>query len=253
MFNYQKILKSISELYQGILADKLVGIYVHGSIAFGCFNLEVSDIDFLVVVRKEPKQEEKENLIKTLLDLSDAAPAKGFEMSVVMLNACRDFTYPTPFVLHYSNAHFERCRENLREYCQTMKGLDKDLAAHFMVIRSVGIVLYGETVDHVFGDVRREYYLDSIKQDVIDADTKLHVNHSYYVLNQCRALAYITENRILSKEQGGLWALDKLPHHFTKLLHTALAAYRLNKDPEWDLVLLGEFYNYMKQRIFTKV
>ncbi|WP_161567304.1 hypothetical protein [Acidilutibacter cellobiosedens] len=36
--------------YQTILGDNLVGIYVHGSIAFGCFHEEKSDIDFIAVI-----------------------------------------------------------------------------------------------------------------------------------------------------------------------------------------------------------
>jgi streptomycin 3"-adenylyltransferase len=34
---------------QSILADRLIGMYVHGSLACGDFNPQRSDIDFLVV------------------------------------------------------------------------------------------------------------------------------------------------------------------------------------------------------------
>lgn len=44
--NELEILQKIKTSYQEILADKLVGIYVHGSIAFQCFNWKKSDIDF---------------------------------------------------------------------------------------------------------------------------------------------------------------------------------------------------------------
>ncbi|MBF0777492.1 nucleotidyltransferase domain-containing protein [Streptococcus cuniculi] len=33
------------------VGSNLVGIYVHGSLAYGCFSWEQSDIDFLVVVK----------------------------------------------------------------------------------------------------------------------------------------------------------------------------------------------------------
>ena len=49
---YQEILRKIATAYTKILQDNLAGIYVHGSIAFGCFHWSKSDIDFLVVDRK---------------------------------------------------------------------------------------------------------------------------------------------------------------------------------------------------------
>lgn len=48
------LLDRIKTAYSKILGDRLAGIYVHGSIVFGCFNWDRSDIDFLVVVSSEP-------------------------------------------------------------------------------------------------------------------------------------------------------------------------------------------------------
>ncbi|MDO4667672.1 MAG: nucleotidyltransferase domain-containing protein [Streptococcus sp.] len=36
-----------------ILGENLVGIYLHGSVAMGCFNDKKSDIDLLVVVNND--------------------------------------------------------------------------------------------------------------------------------------------------------------------------------------------------------
>ena len=55
-----ELLAIIKREYSTILREKLVGIYVHGSIAFGCFNWARSDIDFLVVVNESLSQVEKE-------------------------------------------------------------------------------------------------------------------------------------------------------------------------------------------------
>ena len=79
--NEFEILEKIKISYQTILQDKLVGIYIHGSIAFGCFNWEKSDIDFLVVVNEKLNQKEKESLISEILDLDIYCPKKGIEMS----------------------------------------------------------------------------------------------------------------------------------------------------------------------------
>lgn len=44
--NESELLNRIKISYQNILKDGLVGIYVHGSIAFECFHWDQSDIDF---------------------------------------------------------------------------------------------------------------------------------------------------------------------------------------------------------------
>lgn len=248
----QRILFRISEEYNRIFKSNLVGIYIHGSIAFGCFNPNKSDIDFLVVVRNEPTLEEKEKAIKILLELSCTAPQKGFEMSVVRLAVCKRFVYPTPFDLHFSNAHLKKCQEDLKTYCETMNGTDRDLAAHFTVIKKVGITLYGEEINNLFADIPKEYYIDSIKVDVKNAKDAVYENSTYIILNLCRVLAYLTENLILSKEQGGLWGATHLPARFTELIQSTLNNYLSNKTVILDKELLYEFCDYMNSLIFKQ-
>lgn len=42
--------------------------------------------------------------------------------------------------------------ENLADYIRKMNGEDKDLAAHFKVIKNYGIVLYGAEINDTFAD-----------------------------------------------------------------------------------------------------
>lgn len=206
-----ELIERISIEYQNILNENLCGIYLHGSLAFGCFNQAKSDIDFLVVVYDDIKQEQKEALIQTLIRLNEYAPAKGFEMSVVLYNDCKTFIYPTPFLLHFSNAHIKRAGENLEQYCRTMNGTDKDLAAHFTVVRKVGIAVYGKPVSEVFGEVPAQYYFDSIKFDIENAENDIENDPVYIILNLCRVIAFIKEGLVLSKQQGGAIMSDRKP------------------------------------------
>ena len=48
----RNLVNHVLEDYRAILADNLVGFYLHGSLAMGCFNPELSDIDFLAVVSR---------------------------------------------------------------------------------------------------------------------------------------------------------------------------------------------------------
>ena len=72
-----------------------------------------------------------------------------------------------------------------------MKGMDKDLAAHFTIINKYGIVLYGEKIDSVFSDVPLRDYIDSIFCDIENAPEDIIDQPVYIVLNLCRVLAFL--------------------------------------------------------------
>ena len=243
------ILQQIKAIFIDTLQEKLTGIYLHGSLAFNCFTWETGDIDFLAVVNNDLAHSEKTAVIKALLKLNEQAPPKGIEMSIVTEQVCRNFTYPTPFLLHFSNAHKAVCEKDLDAFCRTMNGIDKDLAAHFIVIGAAGIALCGKPISEVFSEVPKEYYLDSIKNDIENAETEIAENPSYITLNLCRTLAYIKENLILSKKQGGEWALQKLPSEYRPIICSALQEYSAQEKPTYDNAALRTFASFMLNQI----
>ena len=245
-----KVLTEISGAYQQILGSNLCGIYVHGSLAFGCFHPGTSDIDFLVVVHEDVPQRQKESLIQTLCALRKDAPPKGLEMSVVLLKDCRDFSYPTPFLLHFSNAHTGKMESDLPEYCRTMQGVDADLAAHFTVVKHVGITLYGKPIEEVFGEVPKASYLDSIKADVENAQADIAGNPVYIILNLCRVLAYKKDGLVLSKAGGGKWAAAHLPPEYKGLVGQALDAYASGREMAYNPLTAQPFAKHMISLIF---
>lgn len=83
-FRVTVILDRIAADTAAILGETLIGIYLHGSLALGCFNWAKSDIDYLTVVETEPTLAQKEALIAALLALDAICPEKGIEMSVVL-------------------------------------------------------------------------------------------------------------------------------------------------------------------------
>lgn len=250
--DYKTIIDLISKKYKEILNENLVGIYLHGSIALNCFNWEKSDIDFIVVVNEKLSQEIKLNLLQVLEDLRLEAPKKGLEMSVVLKEYCTNFKYPTLYELHYSNQWLEKYLENPLSLCGEEIKIDKDLAAHFTIIKYVGSVVYGQPIEEVFGKVPKENYIDSIKCDIEDAKVEIIHNPVYIVLNLCRVLAYIKEDLILSKEQGGVWGLKNLPREYCNILNDALNSYRTDIIMNVNKKEAEIFCDYMICEIFTR-
>ena len=250
ILDFNAILSQIKESCIKLLKDNLVGIYVHGSIAFDCFNPNKSDIDYIIVINRLVSAELKTVLIKETFRIEKNAPPKGLEMSVVLKENCVNFKYPTPFELHYSKAHEERAESNISEYCKNMNGVDKDLAAHFTVIKKAGIILYGEDIDSVFGEVPEEDYFDSIKSDIQNAQAEIIENPVYVILNLCRVLAYKKAKLILSKEQGGNWGLENLAFKYNSVIKTALDDYYSDKPIKFDKNTALNFCDYMLNQIF---
>lgn len=213
-----------------ILGKNLVGVYLHGSAVMGCFNERKSDIDLLVVVYEEIPDEVKKRYMDMVVRLNEAAPPKGIEMSIVRKNVCNPFVYPTPFELHFSIAHLGWYRTNPSDYIGRMNGVDKDLAAHFTILSHRGMCLYGEEISAVFEHVKAEYYLDSIWNDVADAEEAIRMDSTYIILNLCRVAAYVKDGLILSKKEGGDWGMEHLPPKYSSLIRAALDDY-LSGEP----------------------
>lgn len=231
------LLRRLCSGYRAILGSRLTGFYVHGSVGFGCFSWATGDLDFIAIVNAPLTQAEKEALIRLLLALSPDAPPKGLEMSVVLRHNCSPFRYPTPFELHYSNAHKAHAEADVSAYCRDMHGDDPDLAAHFTVLHAAGLTLFGPPIPEVFAPVPRACYVDSIWLDVQSAEEDIISSPVYSTLNLCRVLAYLTDGSVLSKEQGGQWGLQHLPQTYQPLLEAALEGYHTGKSMPAELPL----------------
>ena len=250
IMNYKKTLDIISKQYTEQLKENLTGIYIHGSLAFNCFNPHRSDIDFIVVVENPISQQAKLSLLKILEELRERAPRKGFEMSIVLKRHCLKFEYPTPYELHFSNHWLERYLKAPLSLCNDDIQTDYDLAAHFTVIRHVGLVLCGSPVPEVFGSVPKEHYWDSICRDIRTAEEDVFEDPVYVILNLCRVYAYKKDGLILSKEQGGQWGLKNLPVQYNGILKAALDDYSLNIPFKADDIIKTDLCRYMTEQIF---
>ncbi|MDE5908847.1 MAG: DUF4111 domain-containing protein [Lachnospiraceae bacterium] len=232
-----------------ILGDNLVGIYLHGSAVMGCFHEKKSDIDLLVVVNTGIPNEIKRQFMDMVVELNTYAPEKGIELSIVKKDVCKPFIYPTPFELHFSVAHLEWYKTNPPDYIQKMNGLDKDLAAHFTIIYHKGKRLCGENIKDVFEKPGREFYFDSIWNDIANAEEEIITNPTYIILNLCRVLAYKKDELILSKQEGGNWGMNHVPEKYHPLILRALEEYASGKSTQWNGNCAREYAAYMIDQI----
>jgi predicted nucleotidyltransferase len=245
----EELLGKLVDESRHIFGNNLVGIYLHGSMAMGCFHPRKSDLDVIFVVENSATDLQKKQFMQVIVDLNDQVPAKGIEMSLIRREYCNHFVYPTPFELHFSNIHLNWYKRNPTEYIEKMNGVDHDLAAHFVIIKSRGIVLYGKPIHDVFGEIPSEAYWDSIRRDIAHAEDEVFENPIYIILNLCRVLAYRQDGLVLSKKEGGKWGMENIATKYQGLIKEALVCYSSDQNMCLNHSLALEYCKYMKSKL----
>jgi predicted nucleotidyltransferase len=197
----------VAGFFEDALGRQASGIVVHGSAALGGWT-PTSDLDMLVT----SKRTDGDWLAIGGQLLAALAPAPVVEVSVVSAAAGASPRPPWPFLLHVNQA-------DRRVVVDRGKG-DADLLMHYLVARSSGIAISGPPPGAAFGAVQRasvlQYLCEELAWALEEADQR------YAVLNACRALAYCEDGAVLSKIDGGAWALER--NLGSTLVSPALAA-----------------------------
>ena len=234
------------------LGNQLTGIYLHGSLAMGCFNPRRSDLDLLVLITDPLSLAIKREIIEDLLACSKQP--SPVEISFVTHAQLFPWRYPTPFELHYSEGWRDRYTKGLQSdaWQKWNEGnpVDPDLAAHVTMTRARGVCLAGLPIDAAFPLVPNDDYRASVAADIDESLNAIGENPVYTVLNCSRTAAYLRDGQLFSKAEGGRWALDVLPADFHGLIAGALIAYAAGSEAErFDAESLDSFAEYMKEAL----
>jgi predicted nucleotidyltransferase len=238
-------LRRLTSGLESILAADLVGVYLHGSLAFGCFNPQRSDVDVLAVTERPVADEKRQTLADLILASSGPKaharhPPYPLEISLLTQDHLRPWRYPTRFDFHYGESH--RARFEAGE-TRPLSPADHDLAAHITVLREVGVALTGRPVLEVFPVVPRADYVDSLLRDLAWSRTERLT--LYTVLSASRVWATFVEDKVHSKLSGGLWALANAAAEFRPLIDRAVALYR-GEDGELDAEDVLAYASYVE-------
>jgi streptomycin 3"-adenylyltransferase len=248
--------RNLVEALEQLLSEDLVGVYLYGSLAMGCFNPRASDLDLLVVMRRGMTIETKKRLAELLLRLSNATIR--IEISFLTTESLTHWRHPAPYDFHFSEDHRAECDHALRAgkliEWRGLQGEDPDLAAMIVMARKRGVALYGPLVRATLPSVPQRDFLAAVLNDSAWARERMDQEPVYAILNHCRTLAYLREKLILSKAEGAKWALNRLPRRYHDLVAKALAAYdsdgRLGRS---DRTQLRRFLDYAQGEVAVSV
>jgi predicted nucleotidyltransferase len=241
-------LREMLSVLHPILFDDLVGVYLTGSLAMGCFNPESSDVDTILVVRKSLSEEKRRKTIELLNGV--CSKKKRLELSIVGMDVLRKPTYPIMVYLHYE--YWGNTLENT---------MDSEILSNLYTARKRGFRVWGAPIRAVFSKIPSEFHLRSVIEDIEHTREHLHENRElagynvpvYWVLGACRLLAFIREERVLSKAEGGRWGLTNLPKKYHSIIQQALASYeRKRSNRVWNEDELNAFADYMINTVWRE-
>jgi streptomycin 3"-adenylyltransferase len=224
-------------LVREVLGDAVLGVYLHGSAAFGALQ-PTSDIDLLAVTRRPTTPAEQRQLIERLLPMSGRGDPTGrsrhLELTSVVQGDVRPWRYPPRLDFQYGDwwrAEFER--GDLAPWVSPNPDLTLGLE---MVLRAEH-PLFGPPPSEVLdpippGDVRRAMIdgIPSLLADLVGDERNV-------VLTFARIWMSLATGTIRSKDAAADWALPRLPAEHRAVLAHARAIYMGEVVEEWGDLL----------------
>ncbi|MFC2172339.1 aminoglycoside adenylyltransferase domain-containing protein [Acidobacteriota bacterium] len=252
----RKIKEQVNILAWGIrcfLVRNLVGIYIHGSLAFGCFNPDLSDIDILAVTQIGMNCRLKRKLIRYIMDLS-LKPAP-IDIHFLDLSRFYPWHHPAPYDLHYSEEKRLQFSAEMEdgswEQWNDKELSDPALASYITALNHTGVTRWGEAAADVFPDVPANDLRNALIEEWCrNRQSNKITSPVHKVLSGCRLLAFLHDGRLVSKDTAGEWARKHLPGEYESLINAALAAYRGIAEVVYLFpVELRPFFAYLDEKI----
>ncbi len=206
---------------QATLGGDFTGLYLHGSLAYGDFNLQTSDIDFLVVTGGHLSKEAFTALkdMHTRLFASGWAWSQRLEGAYIPKNDLRRHDpahIPIPWL--GVDGHF------------TLETLGSDWIIQRWILREKGIIVAGPPlkpmIDPVSADDLREAVRGSLREwwsPPFPSPERFENSECqvYAILTMYRSLYVLEHNRIASKPEAARWAQAALGDPWGRLIEEA--------------------------------
>jgi predicted nucleotidyltransferase len=214
---------------QAILGDQFTGIYLHGSLAYGDFNPETSDIDFLVVTEGAQPAETFSALKDMHAGLFHSGMAwsqklEGAYFPKKSLRRHNPALAPLPWL--GEDGHF------------ALETPGSDWIIQRWILREKGLVISGPPlaglIDPVSPQALRQAVRGSLREwwsPPFPSPQRFQSGEyqAYAILTMCRSLYVLEHGRVASKPEAARWAIQTLGGGWRGLI-SAAAAWRPGMD-----------------------
>jgi hypothetical protein len=204
---------------QMILSNKLIGLYVFGSLVVGDFDYDSSDIDLIDSTSTELDEEELERLkmMHQEIALQEKWWDDRLEVAYISIGALRRYQpdYRHPLISPGEPFHVTEASASwiINRY----------------VLREKGIALFGPPPETLVDPISREELLPALQECIREwrewiknmEVMRPRKYQAYAILTMCRALYTFKQGEVVSKKQAASWAEKELPE-WSSLIRCAL-------------------------------
>ncbi|MEZ4669269.1 MAG: DUF4111 domain-containing protein [Anaerolineae bacterium] len=193
---------------QVVLGNKLVGLYLYGSLVWGDFDHDTSDIDMLAATTADVDDDELEQLRLMHDAFAGRNPdwSDRIEVQYFSLDGLKHFREKASNMINISPG------EPIHRIQAGIQWL-----TNWYFVQDYGITLYGPPPASFIPHIAKAEFIEAVHDHALDwreyvVHTKeLPQYQAYAVLTLCRAL-YTTRNREqVSKKRAAEWAMEQLP------------------------------------------
>jgi hypothetical protein len=217
------ILVQLLSSAQRILGDRFLGLYLHGSLAYGDFNPQTSDIDILIVTNKHLPEKTFFTLkeMHAQLFINGLAWSQKLEGAYIPRNHLRRHDpahAPIPWL--GVDGHF------------ALETLGSDWILQRWILREKGIVMAGPPLDGLIDPVSAEDLHQAVRDSLQEwwsppfpspQRFKSGEYQAYAILTMCRSLYVLEHGRVASKPEAARWAVETLGEPWRSLVAAAAA------------------------------
>ncbi len=231
----QQQLDRVVILVRNVLGPDAVGAYLFGSAVLGGLQPE-SDLDVLVVSRRQTTREEKQRLVDRLLTISGRRVPQGrwrrVELTIVVESEIKPWRFPPSFDFQYGDwlrSEFES--GNVAPWATTT---NPDLASLITMVLLGNTPVLGPPPADIFEPVPHDDLVSAIVGDIdallgdLDGDTR------NVILTLARIWSTVATGVIRSKDAAAGWALDRLPEEHRAVPARAREIYLGDREERWD-------------------
>lgn len=189
--------------------ENIIGIYLFGSLAYGGFNENSSDIDINVITKNLLNKNEMDiikNIHKELIELNNIW-GNRLEVSYTPIFMIKEKSIPKIPRPYFNGKFYEKA------------GYGNEWLINNYLILNYGKNIYGQeykkliNYDITIEDIKKSCLNDFYKEwhpKIIDSEwLQNSENQAYIVLNICRIIYTIKNNKIGNKKESAKWIKEK--------------------------------------------
>jgi len=221
--SYDYINNLLAELLakiQDILEKKLIGLYLYGSLVWGDFDPEISDIDLVAALSSDVNEEDFDRL-KTMHDnFAKYHPEWNDRIEVQYISIASLKTFS-------SSPHKGKLAAISPGDPFHMKVVDKGYLMNWYSVREKGAALFGPDPKTIIEPISKQDFIGVVREHSQNwlKYVKDYINsrpgQAYSILTMCRALYAVKNQEQVSKKKAALWTINELPE-WSSLIQNAI-------------------------------